>query len=167
LNTGLVAVAHLVRARGIRGELAAIPLNNRRERFGSLQRAIVRGAEYELERVWWHRDELIIKFRGIDTRTQAEELAGADACIPASERAELPEGEFYLSDLIGCEVLDKATGRRVGVVAGWQETGGATLLELEGSGTLIPFARSICREIDIAARRILIDPPEGLLDLNA
>jgi len=166
LNTGLVAVARLVRARGIRGELAAIPLNDRRERFDTLRRVVVRDNEYDVERVWWHGDQLILKLRGVDTRSAAEELAGTEAYVIESERAPLQEGEFYLSDLVGCEVVEQASGRRVGVVAGWQETGGAPLLELEGSKALIPFARSICREIDIVAKRIAIDPPEGLLDLN-
>jgi len=167
LKTGFVAVARLVRARGIRGELTAIPLNDRRERYDSLRRAIVRDAEYEVERVWWHGDQLILKLRGVDTRSAAEGLAGNEVYVTDSERAPLPEGEFYLSDLVGCEVIEGASGRRAGVVSGWQETGGPPLLELEGSEALIPFARSICREIDLTAKRIVIDPPEGLLDLNA
>jgi len=166
LNTGLVAVARLVRARGIRGELAAIPLNDRRERYDSLQRVIVRDTEYEVERVWWHGEQMILKFRGVDTRSAAEAITGNEVYVTESERATLPEGEYYLSDLVGCEVIEQASGRRIGVVSGWQETGGPPLLELEGSQALIPFARSICREIDVAAKRIAIDPPEGLLDLN-
>jgi 16S rRNA processing protein RimM len=162
----LVAVAHLVRARGIKGELVAIPLNDRRERFNQLKRVIVKDADLEIERVWWHLDKLILKFRGVDTMTQAESLAGADVCISAAERPTLPEDEFYLSDLVGCEVFDRTTGRSIGTVSGWQESGGPPLLELAGSPLLIPFARAICSEIDPARKRIVIDPPEGLLDLN-
>ena len=160
-------MAHLVRARGIKGELVAIPLTDRRERFQELTRVVVKDAEYELERAWWHQEKLILKFRGVDTMSQAESLAGADVCIPANERAVLPDDEFYLSDLVGCEVVDRASGRVIGRVSGWHETGGSPLLELEGSTVLIPFARAICREIDPTHKRILIDPPEGLLDLNA
>jgi 16S rRNA processing protein RimM len=166
LNRELVAVAHLVRARGIKGELVAIPLNDRRERFDQLRQVLVRETEYAVERVWWHGNQLILKFRGVDTMTQAEALAGADVCVPASERAALPDDEFYLSDLVGCEVVDRASGRSVGSVSGWQEAGGVTLLELADSLVLIPFARAICREIDVAGKRIVIDPPAGLLDLN-
>jgi 16S rRNA processing protein RimM len=167
LNTEpLVAVAHLVRARGIKGELVAIPLNDRRERFDHLKRVLVNGAELEVERVWWHGDRLILKFRGIDTRSQAEAISGTEVNVPVLERAPLPDDEFYLSDLVGCEVFDRASGRSIGTVSGWQEPGGPPLLELAGSPILIPFARAICREIDPARKRILIDPPEGLLDLN-
>ncbi len=167
MNTELVAVAHLVRARGIKGELVAIPLNDRRERFDQLRRVLVNGVELDVERVWWHGDRLILKFRGIDTRSQAEAISGTAVNVPVLERAPLPEGEFYLSDLVGCKVFHRASGHSVGTVSGWQESGGgAPLLELAGSPILIPFARSICREIDIAGKRIVIDPPEGLLDLN-
>jgi len=159
-------VARLVRARGIRGELAAIPLNDRRPRYDSLRRVIVHEREYEVERVWWHGDQLILKLRGVDTRSAAEAISGNEVYVTELERAVLPEGEFYLSDLVGCEIVEQASGRCVGRVSGWQETGGPPLLELEGSTALIPFARSICREIDLTAKRIVIDPPEGLLDLN-
>ena len=166
MKTELVAVAHLVRPRGIKGELIAIPLNDRRERFDELRRVIVKDAEQEIERAWWHQDKLILKFRGIDTMTAAEALMGADVFIPAGERANLPDGEYYLSDIVGCEVVDRATGRALGRISGWQETGATPLLEIEGSDVLIPFARSICTVIDLEARRIVIDPPTGLLDLN-
>jgi 16S rRNA processing protein RimM len=168
LNTEpLVAVAHLVRARGIKGELVAIPLSDRRERFDRLTRVLVNDTDLEIERVWWHGEKLILKFRGIDSMTAAESLAGADVSIPASERPALPDNEVYLSDLIGCEVVDRATGRSIGTVSGWQDSAGAPLLVLADSPVLIPFVRAICREIDIAGKRIVIDPPEGLLDLNS
>ncbi|MGA2182838.1 MAG: ribosome maturation factor RimM [Bryobacteraceae bacterium] len=167
MNTELVAVAHLVRARGIKGELVAVPLNDRRERFDELKRVLLNGTEYEVERVWWHGDKLILKFRGIDTRSQAEAISGTEVNVPVLERPALPDDEFYLSDLVGCEVFHRASGRSIGTVSGWQEPGGPPLLELADSPILIPFAQAICREIDLARKRIVIDPPEGLLDLNS
>jgi 16S rRNA processing protein RimM len=70
---------------------------------------------------------------------------------------------------LGCEITDHSTGRRIGAVTGWQEYGGPPLLEVEnerGQEILIPFAKSICVKIDPAARRIEVDLPEGLVDLN-
>ena len=77
----------------------------------------------------------------------------------------LDPGEFFQSDLIGCEVVDRRSGESLGRVSAWQDGGGAGLLELAG-GLLIPFARSICVEIDPARRRIAVDLPEGLTDVN-
>lgn len=111
-----------------------------------------------------HGDQLIFKFRGVDTISQAEAVAGAEVCIPFEQRAELGDDEYYESDLIGCEVID-AGGRSLGLVTAFEETGGAPLLHI-GENILIPFAKSICTEIDLERKRILVNPPEGLLDLN-
>lgn len=106
---------------------------------------------------------------GIDSIAQAEALAGRDVCVPAEERAPLEQGAYFESDLLNCELFDRATARRVGIVTGLQEFGGPPLLELKGERgqeILIPFAKSICVRIDIAAKRIDADIPEGLDSLN-
>jgi len=118
----------------------------------------------EVENTWMHGDQLIFKFQGVDTISDAEKLAGAEVSIPFEQRAELSEDEIYQSDLVGCEVVD-ATGRSLGVVTDFQETGGTPLLRV-GEDLLIPFAKSICTKIDLDHRQIVVDLPEGLLDLN-
>jgi 16S rRNA processing protein RimM len=123
------------------------------------------GSRFEVESVWWHQDRLVFKFHGIDSISEAEPLAGAEVRIPAGERWALEPGEYYESDLIGCEVIDRASGNPLGRVVEWQDSGGPGLLVLEG-GLLVPFARAICVEIDTRARRILVDLPEGLKELN-
>jgi 16S rRNA processing protein RimM len=122
----------------------------------------------EVEHTWMHGDHLILKFKGIDTISDAEKLAGAEVAIPFEQRAALVEDEVYQSDLIGCEVVD-ASGRSLGVVSDFQETGGAPLLTVktpDGRELLIPFAKSICTKIDLERKQIRVNPPEGLLDLN-
>jgi len=158
-------VAHLVRARGIKGELVAIPLNDRRSRFDELHRVIVKDAEYEVERVWWHQEKLILKFRGVDTMSDAELLTGCEVRVPRSRRVQLEPGEFFESDLIGCEVVERDGGASLGRVVRLADGGSAGLLELE-NGLLIPFAREICVAIQPEARRIVVDLPEGLKELN-
>ncbi len=154
-----------MRARGNRGELAAIPLGNHPDRTGPV---LVNGAPLEIESVWMHGDRVIYKFAGVDSISQAEALVGAEVCIPAEERADLPAGEYYQSDLIGFEVVEQSTGKTIGVVAGWQEYGGPPLLEIqnkEGKDILIPFAAAICVRIDAGTRRIEVNLPEGLIEL--
>ena len=115
-----------------------------------------------------HGDRLIFKFIGIDSISAAEPLAGFEVFIPAEQRAALPEGEFYLSDLVGCHVIERETGQTIGVVADWQEHGGPPLLEVkrnDGSELLVPYAQSICVAIDPVTRRIEVDLPEGLMEL--
>ncbi len=133
-----------------------------------MKNVLVNQASMEVERTWMHGDQLIFKFKGVDTISDAERLAGAEVSIPIEQRAPVPEGEYYQSDLLGCEVFDQ-TGRRLGTVEAWQETPGTPLLEVRTPGhkeMLIPFAKSICTKIDVPARRIEVALPEGLEDLN-
>jgi 16S rRNA processing protein RimM len=155
----------LIRARGNKGELAALPLTSQPDRLKSV---FVNEKPMEVENTWMHGDHLIFKFQGVDSISDAEKLAGAEVSIPFEERAELPEDEVYQSDLIGCQVID-VTGRALGVVSDFQETGGTPLLEVKtprGRELLIPFANSICTKIDLEQRQIVVNPPDGLLDLN-
>ena len=118
-----------------------------------------------MEKVWYHDGRPVLKFAGVDSISGAEELAGADILVPAEERAAPGEGEYSHADLIGCSVV---TDRPIGVVKGIEEYGGPPLLKIEaldGREILVPFARAICREIDVAAKVIRVELPEGLLDL--
>jgi len=124
----------------------------------------VNNVPMEVENTWMHGDHLILKFKGVDTISDAEKLAGADVAIPFELRASLAEEEVYQSDLIGCEVID-AAGRSLGIVEDFEETGGTPLLRV-GKTLLIPFAKSICTKIDLEHRQITVNPPDGLLDLN-
>jgi 16S rRNA processing protein RimM len=121
----------------------------------------------EVERTWMHGDHLIFKFKGVDTISDAERLAGADVAIPMEARAQVAEGEYYQSDLVGCEVFDGV--QLLGTVDGWQETDGPLLVEVktpQGKELLIPFAKAIFTKIDMERRRIEVALPDGLLDLN-
>jgi 16S rRNA processing protein RimM len=159
----LVTIAERLRPRGIKGELSAVPLSDNPERVG---RVFVNHVEYEVENAWRHGGYVVFKFRGVDSMTAAEALEGADVAIPREERAALPEGEYYQTDLVGFAVVTRL-GEAIGTVQGWREYGGPPLLEVDAGGKelLIPFAKSICVEIDLAGRRIIVDLPEGLLDL--
>ncbi len=169
-----VAVALLLRVWGNGGELSAVPLSSHPERFQDLREVYLFGAEaapgeavpYEVESVWQHGPRLIFKFRGVDSIGDAERLRGAEVRVRFEDRAPLPPDEYYHSDLLGCEVVDRPTGEKLGTVLGWQDYGGTGLLEVGRPGQeeplLVPFARSICVEIDVKGRRIAVELPEGL-----
>lgn len=175
-----VSVARLGRTRGLKGEIYADGWNSP-ERYGWLKRVWIRngrgellngGEPLEVASVRPYKGRLILRFAGVDSIGAAESFEQCEAVVPAGERPELGEGEFYVSDLAGCAVYEASTGRPVGAVTGWQDFGGALLLEVAPAGSppgeavWIPFTRAICVEIDPAARRIVVDPPEGLLELN-
>ena len=141
-------------------------------RLENLKRATARLTDsseigVEIQAAWPHKGAWVLKFANVDSIGEAERFRGAELTVPLVERAELPEGEYFQSDLIGCAVIDKVSGRHIGSVQGWQQYGGPPLMQLhmDGREALIPFVPAICAEVDVAGRRILVDLPEGLLDL--
>ncbi len=165
-----VTIAVLGKTRGNRGELTALPLSSKLERFESLKDVYLFGTgdRREVESTWFHGDTLVFKFRGVDSISDAELLSGAEVRVPASQRIPLDEGEYFQDDLIGCDVIDRRSGESLGQVTAWDDGGGSGLLVV-GKGDdalLIPFSRAICVEIDPAGRRIAVELPEGLKDIN-
>lgn len=169
----LVAVARAVRTRGLRGEIVAELLTDFPERFDDLERliAIAPGGRSRrtlaLEEHWFQSGRVVLKFSGYDTVEAARSLIGFELAVPASERVELAEGEFYDWELAGCRV-ETISGEPVGLVRELLRTGGVPMLVVEnefGGDHLVPLAEEICREIDTRARLIRIDAPEGLLEL--
>ncbi len=172
-----MTIAQLTRVRGNRGELAALSLSSHPERFRELGRVTLFGAEgfpdspraFRIEDAWEHGSRWIFKFEGVDSISDAEQLRGADVCIPLRERRTLPDGEYYHSDLVGCEVVDATTGRVVGRVERWNDAGGNGILQVakaDGGELLLPFRNQICVEIDVERKRIGVELPAGLLELN-
>ena len=164
-----VSVAVLGRPRGNRGELTAVSLSSKPERFARLKevRLVGDGVAYQVEEVWEHSGALVFKFRGVDSISDAEKLRGAEVRVPQAERVELEPGEYFHSDLIGCEVRERASGRVIGSVTGFEEYGGPPLLEIDGGRMLVPFVKAICVDIEPNVKVIQVDLPEGLEELGA
>ena len=121
----------------------------------------------EVESYRFFNGRYVIKFRGINSRNDAEALRDKELAIPGQEVGELPTDHFFIHDLVGMMVYTKE-GTQVGIVCNVMKTGGVDLLEVGEEGKiLIPFVDPICKEVDLEARRIIIDPPEGLLNVNA
>jgi 16S rRNA processing protein RimM len=162
-----VTIALLGKTRGNRGEITAISLSSKPERYSALQEVYLFGSgeRREIETTWFHNGTLIFKFRGVDSISDAELLSGLEVRVPLAERTPLEAGEFFQSDLIGCEVIEHSSGIRIGAVTDWDDGGGTGLLVVEGH-LLIPFVRAICVEIDPAAKRIAVELPPGLKELN-
>jgi len=129
--------------------------------------------ELQLAEHWFHKGKVILKFVGVESISAAEQLAGMELQIPAEQRTELESGAAYVSDLVGCTVVDR--GSLIGTVADVQfGAGEAALLvvrrkngEPDGKELLVPYAAEFLQELDLAARRIEMELPEGLLELQS
>jgi len=166
----MVAVGRLFRARGIRGELTGEIYSSQPGRAEKLKDVVLelengKTRSLQVEEIWWHTGRPVFKFVGIDSMSDAEPWAGADVMVADSER-ELPEeGAYSHADLIGCGLWNR--NEKVGGVRGVEDYGGGPLLEVrleDGRDVLIPFTLTICKEIDVAAKNIRAELPEGLLD---
>lgn len=190
-------MARILRARGNKGEVAAEILTGFPQRLTRLQEVFVADpkGEHEPRRMkmkscWLsqnHRGQAVFHFEGVNSISEAERFRGCEVLLPFEQRVILPAGQYFISDLIGCNVFETPAGSSVvasspcslaeapallGTVRDVQlpgeETPGTPLLEVETAHgeILIPLAEEICTKIDTAARRIDVVLPPGLRDLN-
>jgi 16S rRNA processing protein RimM len=165
----LLLVGRIARAHGIRGRVIVNPETDFMEdRFRAGQVLKVGSPEsardYEILEARFHQGRPIVRLAGIDTIEDAEALAGSDLWLPEAGLAPLPEGTFYRHELIGCEVQDVA-GTVLGRVTAVEGSLDRSYLVVDGH-IMVPLVSGICVSVDIAQRRVMVDPPEGLVDLN-
>ncbi|SFB07172.1 16S rRNA processing protein RimM [Poseidonocella pacifica] len=106
-----------------------------------------------------------VRLSGVATKEEADALRGAELLTERERLPSLPDDEYYHADLIGLSVLDTG-GEELGHVKSVQNNGADDLLEVHGPGlsttVFVPFTKAVVPTIDLTARRIVIDPPEGL-----
>lgn len=130
----------------------------------------------QLEEHWFHKGHVVLKFAGVDSISDAERLVGMELQIPEEQRAELEAGAAYISDLLGCEVMNRTASGLVaiGTVAAVQfGAGEAPLLVVRRkSGKreeeyLLPYTEAFLRQTDLPGRRIEMELPQGLLEVQS
>lgn len=190
-------MARILRARGNKGEVAAEILTDFPERLTKLQEVFLGTPQGEGEprrvalRSCWlnqnHRSQIVFHFEGVNSISEAERLRAFEVLLPLEQRVNLAEGQYFVSDLIGCSVFETPAtlpfvasspcslaeapallGTVRDVQFPGEDTPGTPLLEVDTSQgeLLIPLAEDICKKIDPRARRIDVVLPEGLRDLN-
>ena len=121
-----------------------------------------------IERVRYQKDRPVVKLEGVDDRNTAEEIRGMEVSIMASDLEELPEGEHYVRDLIGCRVVDRAQdGLEIGLLKDVISNTAQSVLDVEtpeGRSVLIPAVDAFLRNIDEQARLIEVELIPGFLD---
>ncbi len=189
-------VARVLRPRGNKGEVIAELLTDFPARISTRKQVYLRKASGEpgpagLQHFWVDRNHPgmgVFHFAGCATISEAEKLRGYDVLLPFEERMELPAGQYFVTDLVGCTVFElpgdatKLTSpacameeapRVLGTVREVLFTGetvaGTPLLQVEtpGGEMLVPLAQDICARVDVDARRIDVRLPEGLSEVNA
>ena len=150
-----IIVGKVGAARGLDGTLKIIPLTDFEGRFDGLEKIFVGGKLLAVEEVKHISGQIFIKFAGVDSREDARALTNKFLTVDRKDAAPLDDGEFYTFDIIGCEVFDG--DKKLGTVTNVLKTGSNDVFEVDGK-ILIPALKSVVRSIDIAAKKILVEP---------
>lgn len=174
INSVFITLARVIKTQGRRGEVAAEMHTDVPDRFVEGMKLFALGKserqrrQIEVEDLWPHKGMLVLKFRGVDSISQAEALIGTELQVPRSERAPLEQGWNYVSDLVGCSLLDR--GREIGRLEDVQfGAGEAPLLivaDSAGKKFDIPFAEAYLEAVDLVQRQVRMSLPEGMLEVN-
>jgi 16S rRNA processing protein RimM len=150
-------VGRIGRAHGLRGDVVVTPVSNIPERFAVGATLWVDDRAYEIVSSRPNQHRYVIRFAGVDDRNGADALRGK--LVEAEPLADAPEGEFWVHELIGSEVHDRA-GTALGRVVAVEANPAHDLLVLDG-GALVPMVFVVSSESGV----VVVDPPEGLFDL--
>ena len=165
----LVLVGRVARAHGNKGQVIVNPetdFPDERFRIGATLLVGEAATPRRIREARFQKGRPIISLDGIDTMNDAEALAGAELKMPASELPPLPAQTYYRHDLVGCEVRTK-DGQSIGKVTDVEGTLERSCLVIARTGgeVMVPMVDTICVSVDPAGKVIVIDPPEGLLEL--
>jgi len=184
-NHRWITLARIVRPQGRRGEVLADLFTGHPEQFTGPSEIFLHLSDgvrqsIRVEDTWLptgrSAGRIVLKLAGIDSINDAEKLLGGEIQIPENQRLALEDGNYYVSDLVGCEVVDR--GDPLGKVVdmhfpqdarGKRIEDAAAIFVVErtnGDEVFIPFANAFIESIDIAARRIEMNLPDGLLSMN-
>jgi len=164
----LVAIARIINARGLHGELKAESLSDASERFKDLRTVLIEFSdgsvvEHTVERTRLSGDAVFIKLKNVTDRTTAERFKGAFMCIDSEDVAPLPEDSFYIFDVEGMEVCDRE-GKTIGRVLRIERypANDVIVVGMKNNDIMIPAVREYVRNVDVKRKRMTVIIPEGL-----
>jgi 16S rRNA processing protein RimM len=169
---GSLPLGVLGRAHGVRGEMTFRPYNPGGTDLGELRLPLTvelrdrspsaGSSPATLVSARPFKDGALVRFEGIDSPERASSFTNRELCVPRAALPPLDDGEFYVADLVGCAVVD-LSGRPRGTVAGCFWNGSQDILQIRdaaGEELLLPAVEQFLREVDLAARRIVVDAAE-------
>ena len=189
-----IKIGKIVNAVGLKGEVKVYSDAGENDRFEKLDRIIAGSSqsgsgqsgsgqeggakraackkpqsdmEFEIEKVRYQKNMVILKLRGVDDRNQAEALKDMDVFITEDDLEELPDDTFYVRDLIGCQVVDINDGKKLGVVSDLIQNSAQDIYQIdlaEGGQALIPAVEQFIKNVDIENKTITVSLIPGLID---
>ncbi len=169
-HESLIPIASITRTQGLQGAVRVRIEFNDDRLFTPGRRVILglngRALETEIVDFRHRHGRWVTWLKSIESISEAEEWIGADLSIRKSDLPEVEEGSYFSFDLEGCTVY--RDGQPMGSVKRLLDYGATSILEVDGNGKeiLIPFVKAFLKEVDTADKRIEVELPEGLIDLN-
>lgn len=159
-------IGQIVNTHGLRGDVKVMPWCDDAGVFDELAYVLIDGEEFDIEKSRVHKNMVILKLSGIDDINVAEKYRNKILMVPREELGELPEGTFYICDLLGCEVRT-VDGRALGKICDIIKTGSNDVYVVENDDkkqVLIPVIDEVVKSVDTEEKKIIIEPLKGLID---
>lgn len=152
-----IVVGTIAKPQGVRGEVKISPLTDDAARFTRLKRAYISGVMYDVQLSKVLPNGVFVKFKGIDDRNAAELLRDKEVEIDREDAVKLPEGRYFIVDVIGSEVF--AGGEKIGKLVDVLQYGAADVYVLSTAKgrAMIPAIDRILVEVDVADKKIILD----------
>ena len=160
-----IEVGKIVNTHGLKGHVKVEPWCDGIETFEYLKRVFVKGIAYQIENVKIQKNLFLLKLKGLDSVEEAELLKNIIIYAHEDEMPPLPEGVYYLKDILGLEVYDGE--KFIGEIVDWIETGANNVYVIKrqkGKDVLIPAIDSVIKNIDIENKRMSVNMLEGLME---
>ena len=161
-------IGQIVNTKGLKGELRVNSFSEAQDRFETIDTILLKikseYKEYKIEKVGYSKNQVVLKLKGIDTIEEAEKLRNVYIYIYRKQLGELPEGTYYIADLIGLEVFTEA-GEKLGIVDDIFSTGSNDVYVVKdelGKQKLLPGIEDVLKQIDIENGKIIVNLIEGL-----
>lgn len=161
-------IGQITNTHGLKGEVKVRPFTESKKRFENLSSILIdfksELKKYDIEKVRYQNEIILLKLKSVDDIDVAEKLKGYYIKIPRNDAKETEENEFFIADLIGCEVYENDL---IGIVDDVFTAGASDVYVIKRKGKkdlLIPAIESVIKKIDVENRRIDVEIPRGLDD---
>lgn len=160
-----IKIGRIVNAVALRGEVKVYNYSGYKERYEELDRIIVENTEYEIEKVRYQQEMVILKLAGVDNRNDAEAMKNKDVFITEEDLDELPDDTFYIRDLIGLQAVDDSG--RIGIVKDVLQPSAQDVYVIKtdsGRDILVPVVKEFVKEVNLEEGFIRLSLIEGMIE---
>lgn len=161
-----IEIGKIVNTHGLRGDVKVMPWCDDAGVFHELAYVLIDGKEFDIEKSRIHKNMVILKLSGVDDINDAENLRNKILTVPREELGELPEGTYYICDLLGC-MVETVEGRVLGKICDIIKTGSNDVYVVEDDDkkqVLIPVIDEVVKQVDLENKHITVEPLKGLID---